>query len=574
VASAKEQGHDDIAFVLDEERRESRRKLMDALAMADEAAAIKGVLAVSAQIDEAFATWRAFESEAREEKLAAHARLPFWKRPFDLDKDGHVSFQEKRFIVTITLLILTTIACVVLVGLLTKHFVDSRINPLTTAEFNEVESLKLPPMSFCIEGPAFPSYPTARYPGVPLFSPVFWKPPAPVGTAEKDRPQLDINETVLQELPGSRVACSSEEGSLSSADNALDCIFCYQLTRDVVIRHGATAEENVRSDLQLQFESFEPFVECLTRPTNLDDSALAALRAQIKESWAALVSGGILGGDATGADTAPADTMPGLVACNAYFFSDYFYPRRAGEVPVAYTMTAAVADPPTDPVWTLSAGTPYTNELVLADFTLGVEVHILDFSALNSTQEAHDHRSIPGFPVGNARADSLTQVLLNKRTIAHKIREGRQKTRSEDLYRAKVDYYPRVFQEVREGFNQFFLSIAIGTLGGGVGSVRRGRCTVAWPVVLVCRSRDPRANPITVPVYRCFFFALVCLFSASLATDNFIVESYSNSPTYTVPMYLEQLLGYVGNFVRALARNTCRGEEARARWGYSVSWVD
>jgi len=445
---------------------------MDALAMADEAAAIKGVLAVSAQIDEAFATWRAFESEAREEKLAAHARLPFWKRPFDLDKDGHVSFQEKRFIVTITLLILTTIACVVLVGLLTRHFVDSRINPLTTAEFNEVESLKLPPMSFCIEGPAFPNYPANGYLGRPLFLPIFWKPPAPVGTAEKDRPRLDVNDTVLEELPGSLPACSSDKGSLSSAGDALECIFCYQLTRDVVIRHGATAEENVRSDLQLQFESFEPFVDCLTRPRDLEASALTALQDEIRNNWGALVDKGALLGDVTPTDPTPADSMDGLVACNTYFFSNVFYPRRTGETPVTYAFTAAVADPPTDASWDLSAGVEYTNKEELADFTLGVEVHILDFSSLNDAKEAHDHQSIPGFPVGNARADSLTQVLLNKRTIAHKIREGRQKTRSEDLYRAKVDYYPRVFQAVTEGYNQFFLSIAIGTLSGVGGSGR------------------------------------------------------------------------------------------------------
>lgn len=482
---------DDIAFVLDEERRESRRKLMEALALEDEAAAIKGVLAVSAQIDEAFATWRAFESESREEKLAAHARLPFYKRPFDLDKDGTVSFQEKRFLVTITLLIMTTIACVVLVGLLTKHFVDSRINPLTTAEFNESEQITLPRMSFCIEGPAFVSNPGR--PGPPLFNVDFWKPPAEAGVADRDRPPLPVESTVLAELPGSIAECSSASATLSSTVNPLDCVFCYELTRDVTIRKGDTAEENVRSDLQLQFKSYEPFVECLTRNV-LSTGTKLALAGLITTNWGDLITAQVLQG-ASPTVTTPVGSMDDEQRCNTVFFSDYFYPRRAGETPVSYLLTAAG-------LWT-PTGQVYNNPNQLAAFSLGVEIHILDFSSRSNTQAAHDHRSIPGFPVGNARANLLTQVLLSKRTISHRIREGRQTTRSEDLYRAKVDYYPRVFQEAPAGINYFFLSIAI---------------------------------------------------------DSFIVESYSNQPTYTVPMFLEQLV----RGVRALLRG---GDEEGRRVG-------
>lgn len=467
---------DDIAFVLDEERRESRRKLMDALALEDEGAAIKGVLAVSAQIDEAFATWRAFESESREEKLAAHARLPFWKRPFDLDKDGHVSFQEKRFIVTITLLILTTIACVVLVGLLTKHFVDSRINPLTSAEFQEADTINLPSMSFCIKGPAFASFPTAAFAGEPLFKIDNYSLPAPENVDDDDRNRtVPTDSSFLAELPGSRSECQSGTASLSSVQNNLDCIFCYQLVETVPIKRGNTAEENVRSDLQVQFSSFEPFVECLTHPNDLSNSSLLALRSRVTTAWGALVDKGILGGTPP-PDSSLADTMTGNEVCNVYFWSGHFYPRRGGEE------RATLTRGPT--AWT-ALGMHHNKTDTLADFSLGVEIHILDFSRSVSAQQAHDHRSIPGFPVGNAAPNVLTQVLLNKRTISHRLREGTQRTRSEDLYRAKVDYYPRVFPQEAAFQNFYFLSMAI---------------------------------------------------------DNFIVESYSNQPTYTIPMFLEQLV--------------------------------
>lgn len=471
---------DDIAFVLDEERRESRRKLMDALALEDEGAAIKGVLAVSAQIDDAFATWRAFESESREEKLAAHARLPFWKRPFDLDKDGQVSFQEKRFIVTITLLIITTIVCVVLVGFLTKHFVDSRINPLTSAEFKEEDTIKLPSMSFCVKGPSFGSLSSPSVLGRPLFDFDHYSLPPSTDMDDNDRERTTpTDSSFLAELPGSPEECASGTASLTTQDNNLDCVFCYQLKQMVSITRGATAEENVRSDLQLQFSSFQPFIECLTQPSSINAGSLSTLRGLLADAWTDLVAKGVLTGDPS-PPVQLAENMSSLEVCNSYFWSDYFYPRRNGETRATFTR---VGDS-----WTPS-GMHYTSSDSLPDFALGVEIHILDFSSQNSTQQAHDHRSIPGFPVGNASPNLLTQILLNKRTISHRLREGTQRTRSEDLYRAKVDHYPRVFPENETFRNFFFLSIAI---------------------------------------------------------DNFIVESYSHQPTYTVPMFLEQLVRFCG----------------------------
>lgn len=342
VTAARARDLPDLARLLDDERAGVRRALDAALGEADEAAALAGLAAAGVKMEEALAMWAAAAEEAAAEAAAAHAALPWYARWADRDGDGVVSYREKRLWVTLGLLFLTTATCVVLVGLLVRDFVTDLKNPITTARFEDVESLAVPRMSFCIEGPAFSEELRGgrNFSGPSLFRITYMRlPPGPDPTTPGRREDDPIGRGLLRELPKGPVNCSDGEGILSThhrGATGIDCVYCYEKVLDdhLVLHRGRTAEENKLHNVELHFESYAPFTQCMVSPEDVGDEFKGELQKLLANptDLAELQRIGALG-VSPGVDPATISTanMTSRQLCNTVFFGGHFYPTPAGE---------------------------------------------------------------------------------------------------------------------------------------------------------------------------------------------------------------------------------------------------
>ncbi|OSX74617.1 hypothetical protein BU14_0279s0003 [Porphyra umbilicalis] len=460
VTSARGRGLADIAFVLDEERRDVRRALDAALSEADEDVALTGVAAAGKRMEEAFAIWEGFEAEERTAKASAHAALPWYARWADMDGDGEVSYREKRLWITLGLLGIITITCVVLVGLLTRDFVLDVRHPLTHARFEDVTVLEVPRLSFCVEGPAFSTALRGdrTFPGPDLFNVTYVQLPPGEDAKQPGKQEFKpIEEGLMRELENGPPDCSDAQGLLSATVTGITCVYCYELIAEQLELHrGVSVAENARHNVQVHFQSYAPFAQCMVAPTNTNDESVEDLRKLINTTTA--LAGLIDSLALTAAPTATSPITAAAVAamsseelCNTAFFSGYFYPTPAGEATPRY-------------VWDGSAWTFDTSRIrfssAITEHDPGVDVHVLDKLVVADNRAAHDHDSISGVPLGRVAANSLTQMLLSKRTIEHDIRRGADIQRvNEEQYAAKVEFYPR-FEARQPGLQFFHLSLA------------------------------------------------------------------------------------------------------------------
>ncbi|GAB0491662.1 hypothetical protein MMPV_002916 [Pyropia vietnamensis] len=495
VTAAKARGLTDLSRMLDDERAGVRQALDSALSEADEDAALAGLAAAGRKMEEALAMWSASAEEAAAEAAAAHAALPWYSRWADRDKDGVVSYREKRLWVTLGLLFLTTATCIVLVGLLVRDFVNDLKNPITHARFEDVEELPVPRLSFCIEGPAFSEELRGdrNFSGPSLFRITYMRLPPGIDATKQGRiEERPIEAGLLRELPFGPVNCSDRTGVLSTQHRGvtgIDCVYCYEKVADKLILHrGETAEENKLHNVELHFESYAPFSECMVSPITASNETVSTLRglltsgtalSELESKGALVVAPGVTGGITNEAVNA----MTSKQLCNTAFFSGHFYPTPPGEETPRYNWTGTN--------W-VAVNPEVEFSAPLVNYDQGVDVHVLDRLATANNTDAHDHESISGVPLGRVAANSLTQLFLSKRTLEHNIRKGAERIRfNEEQYVAKADVYPRLQQ------------------------------------------RKPGTN----------------FFHVSIAYFSFTVEHYNTRSTYTVPMFLEQVIGYGGNFL-------------------------
>ncbi|GAB0497098.1 hypothetical protein MMPV_008421 [Pyropia vietnamensis] len=508
VHAARSDGRDDVAFVLDDDRRNARRALDEALAMPDEAAALDRIRAVEAAIEASLEVAAASAEEAAAARAAAHAALPMWKRVWDLDKDGVVSLKEKRHWVTGILLLLTAIGCLVLMALLTKSYVDDHHHPSVVLSVTERTKVVLPPFTFCMPGPAFATIdrldanggriaPYTNTFGKPLFIPEWVQLPTPTGGEPVPRDNSPFNpvpggfEGELIELAKPRLGCANANASLSPY-NEDACFSCYEMWRQHSVYGGGTVEQNLQSTIDVAFRTYAPYAACLADPKVLKNDVVDELRAVISDTDAfnALVSNNVLRSATEGTDVAIAEVaaLTSEQLCNVVFFSGVFYPLLLGEG-AAYVY---------DGSWTLAPDVRHVLEGRHVGAGQALDLHILPAvsgantaaAARQATQnEARSHASLPGFPVGAALPGELTQVLLTKRIYGKDV-QGPGSPR-ELRYEARVDGYPRSSGRPAPGYHELIISIGL---------------------------------------------------------ESFLVEDFERNPHYSFVQFLEQITGYTANF--------------------------
>lgn len=483
VHAARSDGRDDVAFVLDDDRRNARRALDEALAMPDEAAALDRIRAVEAAIEASLEVAAASAEEATAARAAAHAALPPWKRVWDLDKDGVVSLKEKRHWVTGILLFVTAVGCLVLMGLLTKSYVDDHHHPSVSLTVTERTEVVLPPFTFCVPGPAFATIdrlgadgsrigPYAGTLGKPLFIPEWVQLPTPTRGDPVPRNNEPFNpvaggfEGELIELAQPRLGCANANASLSPF-NEDTCFSCYEMWRQHTLYGGGSVEQNLNSTVDAAFRTYAPYSACLANPEELADDVVDELQAVIDSNFSTLFSRAVLRAAAGSPAVTSGDreTLTSEQLCNVVFFSGVFYPLlHGGGVAYARSGSGAAGN------WTLVPGTGP----VLRDRHIGagnaLDIHILPAvtgantaaAARRATvNAARSHATLPGFPVGAALPGQLTQVLLTKRIFGQDV-QGPGSPR-ELRYEARVDGYPRAIGRPAPGFHELVISIGLET---------------------------------------------------------------------------------------------------------------
>lgn len=483
VHAARSDGRDDVAFVLDDDRRNARRALDEALAMPNEAAALDRIRAVEAAIEASLEVAAASAEEAAAARAAAHAALPLWKRVWDLDKDGVVSLKEKRHWVTGILLLVTAIGCLVLMGLLTKSYVEDHHHPSVVLSVTERAEVVLPPFTFCLPGPAFAfidrvgpdgsrTGPYAGFLGKPLFIPEWVQLPTPIGGDPVPRDNKPFDpvpagvEAELIELPNPLPGCANANASLSPFDNDT-CFSCYEMWRQHTLYGGGSVQENLNSTVDLAFRTYAPYSACLANAEDLPDDVITELRAVITSNFTTLVSRGVLRAAAGSPAVVPGDgiTLSREQLCNVVFFSGVFYPLlRGGGAAYVRSGSGGAGS------WTLAPGTGPILQGRHIGAGHALDLHILPAvigantaaAARQATQnEARSHASLPGFPVGAALPGQLTQVLLTKRIFGKDV-QGPGSPR-ELRYEARVDGYSRAVPRPAPGFHELIVSIGLET---------------------------------------------------------------------------------------------------------------
>jgi len=505
VIAAREDGRDDVAFVLDDDRRNARRALDEALANPDEAAALECIrtveVAIAASLD--VATSSAEEAEAA--RAAAHAPLPLWKRVWDLDKDGEVSLAEKRYWVTGLLLLVTAAGCLGLMGLLTESYIQSSRDPSVVLSVDERSRIDLPRFTFCVQGPSFATI-DRRGPdgerlngykgtiGRPLFIPQYVQLARKPGEPEvaRDTEPFDANSSdgVLRELPDPVEGCSIANGSLS-VDEEDVCFSCYEMHEEQKLYGGGSLSDNIRSSIDVSFLVYPAYAACLADPDNVKPPSLVQHLRDVVANQTNLdeliARGKLVSSDATPVTATDTEALSSEQLCNVIFFSGVFYPLRRGGGAVYTRSTAADAST----VWTMDGN----SDQFLIGRHVGsgnaIDLHILPTVVAGGTpvkNKAISHATLPGIPIGAAIVGRLTQVLLMKRIF----RPGVQGPGSveERRYEARVAGYPSAKSKVND-----YLQTEV-----------------------------------------------------SIAMETFLVETFDRKGEYTFVQYLEQLTGYTANF--------------------------
>lgn len=257
-------------------------------------------------------------------------------------------------------------------GFLTKEFVYSQRNPAINIENIPQDELALPVISFCMDHqgvPAFANYPTAQYPGYPLFA---------VTSIDNEHDETSSlvsypdssNSPWSQEsfLRGDAEKCKRDLASMS-IDRSRQSLFRYNLNKDAAVIGVDKLDENpcqscfstgktkpqVVSSQKARSPSKMPvsttvsmnrmYSYCVFKNEALyNTEPLQLFQNQFLEHFTALIERGILdieGGmtqrDRTstlsfGASTSGPNSLNDML-CSVYFFSGYFYPSEdEGEV--------------------------------------------------------------------------------------------------------------------------------------------------------------------------------------------------------------------------------------------------